>query len=218
MSYYYLHYFISIIAFLVIPITEKLPKEFEAKVIGIKDGDTIEVLYENKPIIIRLEHIDCPEKKQAYWQKAKQFTSDFCFGKEVKVISKGRFDRYRRLIAEIKYNDKILNKELVTNGYAIHFKKYSTDANYDTLESIAKKNNLGIWSQKPLRTSLDQEKKKTTCKKEVYICNSTASKTYHYTKECGGLKHCKDTIRTICKEKAEKQYGRLLCSYEKKKN
>ncbi|WP_299444083.1 thermonuclease family protein [uncultured Aquimarina sp.] len=216
MSYYYLHSFISIIAFLVIPITEKLPKEFEAKVIGIKDGDTIEVLYENEPVVIRLEHIDCPEKKQAYWQKAKQFTSDFCFGKKVQVISKGRFDRYRRLIAEIKYEDKILNKELVTNGYAIHFKKYSKDKSYASLEHIAKQNSIGIWSPKSLdNSSIDQEKKKTKCKKEVFICNSTASKKYHYTKDCGGLKHCKDTIRSICKSKAEKKFGRVLCSFEK---
>ncbi|WP_298539478.1 thermonuclease family protein [uncultured Aquimarina sp.] len=211
----YLHFFISIFALITISTSDKLPKEFEAKVIGVKDGDTIEVLYNNEPIIIRLEHIDCPEKKEAYWKRAKQFTSDFCFGKKVKVISKGKFDRYRRLIAEIKYNDKILNKELVANGYAIHFKKYSTDASYDSLESIAKQKNIGIWSQKSSINYLEQEKKKTKCKKEVFICNSTASKTYHYTKECGGLKHCKDSIRTICKEKAEKKFGRVLCGFEK---
>ncbi|WP_299311416.1 thermonuclease family protein [uncultured Aquimarina sp.] len=216
MSYYYLHSFISILVLLVSSPSVKLPKEFEAKVIGVKDGDTIEVLYENEPVVIRLEHIDCPEKKQAYWQKAKQFTSGFCFGKKVQVISKGRFDRYRRLIAEIKYKDKILNKELVTNGYAIHFKKYSKDETYASLENVAKQNNIGIWSQKLLdNSSIDQEKKKIKCKKEVFICNSTASKTYHYTKDCGGLKHCKDTIRTICKEKAEKKFGRLLCGFEK---
>ncbi len=39
--------------------------EFEGKVVGIKDGDTIEVLTaENRVEAIRLAHIDCPEKAQ----------------------------------------------------------------------------------------------------------------------------------------------------------
>ena len=63
-----------------------------------------------------------------------------------------------------------------------------------------------------------QKPKKVPCKEKVYICNSTASKTYHFSKECGGLKLCKDTIVSICKMKAEKKFGRLLCSYEKGKN
>ncbi|MBW1297017.1 thermonuclease family protein [Aquimarina litoralis] len=211
----YLRIIISFITLTAFTVVNKLPKQFEAKVIGIKDGDTIEVLYNNEPIVIRLEHIDCPEKKQDYWQKAKQFTSDFCFGKKVTVISKGRYDRYRRLIAEIKYKDKVLNKELVANGYAIHFKKYSTDVNYHALEIIAKQKNIGIWSKRSKDDNLDQEKKKTKCEVEVYICNSTNSQTYHYDKDCRGLSRCKDSIRKICKRKAEKQYGRVLCNYEK---
>ena len=55
------------------------PFDFVANVIGVKDGDTVEVLYNEVPIVIRLEHIDCPEKKQAFGAKAKQFTSDFIF-------------------------------------------------------------------------------------------------------------------------------------------
>lgn len=34
---------------------------FTAKVIRILDGDTMEVLYQDHPIKIRLAHIDCPE-------------------------------------------------------------------------------------------------------------------------------------------------------------
>ncbi|GAA3520986.1 thermonuclease family protein [Aquimarina addita] len=133
--------------FLSFSLVKNLPNEFTAKVIGVKDGDTIEVLYKKEPVIIRLEHIDCPEKKQAFGQKAKQFTADFCFGKKVKVISKGKFDRYRRLIAVVTYKDKILNKELVSNGYALHFKKYSKDTSYTILEEQAKLKKKGMWSQ-----------------------------------------------------------------------
>ncbi|GAA3520977.1 hypothetical protein GCM10022393_39130 [Aquimarina addita] len=58
--------------------------------------------------------------------------------------------------------------------------------------------------------------KKSICKNEVFICNSTGSKAYHYSKECKGLNRCNDTIKSICREKAEKKFGRLHCGYESK--
>ncbi len=145
----------------------KVPEKFFAKVIGIKDGDTIEVLYKKEPIIIRLAHIDCPEKKQPFGKKAKQFTSDFCFGKKVKVISKGKFDRYRRLIAVIEFKDQVLNKELVANGYALHFKKYSKDAIYSNLEQQARLYKKGMWSQEKLMEPWIFRKRKIVKKKKT---------------------------------------------------
>ena len=35
------------------------------KVIGIKDGDTIEILYNGRPLAVRLAHIDCPELRKS---------------------------------------------------------------------------------------------------------------------------------------------------------
>jgi micrococcal nuclease len=127
----------------------EIPNEFIAKVIGVKDGDTIEVLYEKNPIIIRFEHIDCPEKKQPFGKKAKQFVSDNIFGKNVRIISKGKTDRWKRLIAVVELeNGENLNKKLVQNGLAMHFKKYSKDNSYNLVEREAEKNKVGIWSQK----------------------------------------------------------------------
>ena len=52
-------------------------------------------------------------------------------------------DRYKRYIG-ICYLDKIdLNKWMVTNGYAIAYKKYSKK--YEIQEQYAKENKLGIW-------------------------------------------------------------------------
>ncbi len=127
----------------------KYPKEFQSKVIAIKDGDTIEVLYDNNPITIRLAHIDCPEikKHQPFGQAAKKFTSDLCFGQIVKVENNGEHDRYKRLIAVI-INDKNENvsKALVKEGLAWHYLKYSTDKSYDDLEAIARQSKIGLWA------------------------------------------------------------------------
>ena len=112
-----------------------------AKVIGVKDGDTIVLHFENKPITVRLEHIDCPEKNQPFGAKAKQFVSEFCFGKTVTLISNGRW------IGEIFYNNQNLGKELVRNGLAWHFKRYSKNQNYAELEIIARQKKIGLWQE-----------------------------------------------------------------------
>jgi endonuclease YncB( thermonuclease family) len=40
-----------------------------------------------------------------------------------------------------------VNKELVNNGLAWHFKKYSDNHEYAELEVIARNNLIGIWSK-----------------------------------------------------------------------
>lgn len=131
--------------------TEKLTnKTFSAQVIGISDGDTMEVLYEKNPLKIRLAHIDAPEKKgsQPFGNNAKQALSALCFGRYVTVIG-GRNDRYHRLIAVI-INDKNqnINKEMLKLGMAWHYKKYSQDADYAQLENQARRKRIGLWLDK----------------------------------------------------------------------
>lgn len=118
---------------------------YQAKIIGVKDGDTVEILYEKKSKTVRLAHIDAPEKNQPYGKKAKQTLSDFCFGKEVKVVIAGKPDRYGRWIAELFHNNQNLNKALVRQGLAWHFTKYSKSENYADLERIARKKKIGLW-------------------------------------------------------------------------
>jgi len=120
---------------------------FTAKVIHIMDGDTMEVLYQNHPVKIRLAHIDCPEKRghQPFGTKAKQALSDLCFRQMVTVQGQ-KYDRYKRLIAVV-INDKeqIINQEMIKQGMAWHFKKYSSDPLYAQLEITARKHKVGLW-------------------------------------------------------------------------
>jgi endonuclease YncB( thermonuclease family) len=116
------------------------------KVIAITDGDTFKLLT-NDSIVhrIRIANIDCPERKQPFSKRAKQFTSDAIFGKtiEVEILSK---DRYGRLIANVLYdNGLILNEELLKHGYAWHFLKYSKDKDLQKMEDDARNNRIGLW-------------------------------------------------------------------------
>ncbi|MGZ5193702.1 MAG: thermonuclease family protein [Kaistella sp.] len=123
-------------------------QKIAAKVVGVKDGDTFVVLHGKKEIVVRLEHIDAPEKNQPYGARAKQFASGFCFGKTVVVMGNGKKDRNGRWIGEIFYNNQNLGKELVRNGLAWHYKRYSKSANYADLEMAARKKNKGLWQDK----------------------------------------------------------------------
>jgi micrococcal nuclease len=118
------------------------------KVIGIKDGDTIDLLInDNTPQTIRFAHVDCPEKNQPFGKRAKQFVSDKCFGMYVSLIHNNKYDRNHRLIAEVILEDRTnLNKLLVENGLAWHYKKYSKDESYAELENLARQNQVGLWS------------------------------------------------------------------------
>lgn len=117
------------------------------KVIGIQDGDTITVLDENRmPLKIRLEGIDCPEMGQAFGKNAKQFVSDLCFDKMVRIDAKGK-DRYGRTLGWVYLEDgKCINLLLVENGLAWHFKKYSKDASLAEAEIEARIKKINIWS------------------------------------------------------------------------
>lgn len=138
----------------------KVPDNFLGKVVGVKDGDTIEVLFGGKSETVRLLDIDCPEKKQAFGTKAKQFTSDLCFGKEVKVVSSGKRDRYKRILGTVYIDNINLNEELVKAGFAWHFKRYSDKQEYANIENTARENKLGLWADENPIAPWDFRKKR----------------------------------------------------------
>ena len=120
--------------------------DLSGKVVKVVDGDTITLLTaEKKQIKVRLYGIDAPEKKQAFGEKSRNFLTERVGGRVVEVKKKG-VDRYKRLLAVIYFKGSDINAELVKNGYAWAFIKYSSD--YVALENLAKKNNTGLWRDK----------------------------------------------------------------------
>lgn len=115
------------------------------KVIKVLDGDTIDILYNNKPERIRFNGIDAPEKGMPYGQKAKQFVLDLAAQKIVSVNVTDT-DRYGRSIGDITLPDgKNLNREVVKAGYAWWYRQYSDDASLGALEAEAKAEGRGLW-------------------------------------------------------------------------
>lgn len=118
----------------------------KGRVVGVKDGDTVVVLDSlNHQTTLRLAEIDCPEKDQPFGTKAKQFTSDQIYRKQIKYVVTD-IDRYGRSIAKIFYDDnKYLSAELIKNGLAWQYKQYSTSVSLAKLEQEVRKYKIGLW-------------------------------------------------------------------------
>ena len=133
--------------FLFISLTTFSQTTFTAKVVGIKDGDTVVVLDSlNNQTTLRLAEVDTPEKSQAFGTKAKQFTSDQIYLKTIKYVVTDT-DRYGRSIAMIYYDtdNKYISAEIIKAGMGWHYKRYSTSKELATFEDNAKKNKIGLW-------------------------------------------------------------------------
>ena len=112
------------------------------KVVSIHDGDTITVLQNKQQIKVRLFGIDAPELKQPYGKKSKQFLANLIAGKVVEVEPKGK-DRYKRTLGIIHYKGQDINAQMVLNGYAWAYVKYSRI--YVDQEKTARENKRGLW-------------------------------------------------------------------------
>ena len=122
---------------------------FTGKVVGVTDGDTIKVFHNGKAEKIRLYGIDCPEKGQAFGNRAKQFTSQLVFGKEVTVKDYGLDNnRFERTLGEIVLPDgRVVNEELLRAGLAWWYRKYVPNrVDLAALEEEARTAKRGLWA------------------------------------------------------------------------
>ena len=114
----------------------------------VVDGDTIHI----GKTKIRLHGIDAPEMKQTCrtrkgeeqmcGQLAKQALQRLVKGQDVTCKGDTR-DRYKRLIAVCYVGPLDINERMVTDGWAIAYRKYSMD--YVRAETFAKSRREGLW-------------------------------------------------------------------------
>ena len=112
------------------------------KVVSIHDGDTITILQGKQQIKVRLFGIDAPELEQPYGKKSKQFLANLIAGEVVEVEPKGK-DRYKRTLGIIYFKGQDINAQMVLNGYAWAYVKYSRI--YVNQEKLARENKRGLW-------------------------------------------------------------------------
>ena len=117
----------------------------EGNVVKIADGDTLTLLTSsNEQVKIRLAGIDTPEKKQPFGNKAKQALANLAFQKQALVEVETK-DRYGRTVGVVFVDGLNVNAELVKQGMAWVYRKYTDDERLYTLESEAKQAKRGLW-------------------------------------------------------------------------
>lgn len=150
---------------------ERVSVKFEACV----DGDTIKVILDDKKTTVRFLAIDTPETvhpikgEQPFGKEASNYTCD-----KVKNAKKleieydegsTKTDKYNRALGWVFIDDTLLQKDLVSLGYAkvaYLYGDYKYTENLKKEESIAKSKKLGVWS---LEEEITTKKIEKTTKK-----------------------------------------------------
>lgn len=85
---------------------------YTASVEHVEDGDTFKTANE---IWIMLADIDCPEKSEPGYTRAKEALTDLILGKKVSYEPTGR-DTYNRVLAHVWVNDTYVNQYMRNHG------------------------------------------------------------------------------------------------------
>jgi len=136
-----------LLVFFCLSATSVFASNYTGRVVGIIDGDTLEVLHNHHAERIRLSGIDCPEKGQAYGKRAKEAASDLAFGKDVTIQTHGH-DKYKRTLGDVILPDGInVNQELVKQGWCWWYRRYAPgNTELEGLEKTARETKKGLWA------------------------------------------------------------------------
>ncbi|ECK6787647.1 thermonuclease family protein [Salmonella enterica] len=140
-------YSIYIVPLLVILFSGSLcAAEIQGTVNRVLDGDTIEILHDNKPVRVRLANIDAPEKKQAFGRWSTNQLKGLVAAQPV-TVTYTQTDRYGRIIGRVFTTNGIeANQFMVISGAAWVYERYNTDDELPALQLEAQKMKRGLWA------------------------------------------------------------------------
>lgn len=132
---------------LLVVIPSSAHADHSGEVISIIDGDTIEVLHEQKPERIRLNGIDCPEKVRHLARTPNRPHLIWCLAKKYNFIRVAK-DKHGRTIADVLLADgRNVNQELVKAGWCWWYREYAPkELALKQAEQEAKEAKRGLWS------------------------------------------------------------------------
>lgn len=128
------------------------------KVVKVVDGDTIDIMANDKKIRIRLIGIDTPEKNdkrkpvECFASEASKKLNDLISNKKVNLYNdstQANKDKYNRLLRYVVQNGKNINKTMLEDGYAYEYTynipyKYQTE--FKAAQQSAQAGSKGLWS------------------------------------------------------------------------
>lgn len=120
----------------------------------VHDGDTVTaVAADGREERIRLLGIDAPEYRQAHGREARAALKQKVRGQPVRLEPHGR-DQYDRLLGTLWIDQRNLNRELVAEGHAWVFDRFTPRADLQEAQQEARRDRRGLWATPdPLRPS-----------------------------------------------------------------
>ena len=126
---------------------------------SIYDGDTLRVIKGDEELKIRFCGIDAPEKKQNLGIESRDHLRSLAsIGNGELLLLPIEQDRYGRTVAEVYVRDSDstainLNVQMVRDGYAWHYERYSASCpirgEFAIAQEMAQDEGLGIWQGNP---------------------------------------------------------------------
>jgi endonuclease YncB( thermonuclease family) len=117
----------------------------------VLDGDSFQVRYDRSTKDIRLYGIDCPEYRQTGWTQAKKATQNLVRNRWVDIHPMD-VDRYGRTVALVRVEGRLLNADLVRNGWAWVSPRYCHAQplcrQLTAWQKQARQERRGIWREK----------------------------------------------------------------------
>jgi len=116
------------------------------RVVSVHDGDTLRAIDPQKvEHKVRLVGIDAPELGQPFGRVARDRLRELALRQQVAVQVHER-DRYGRDLATLEAGGQDLARQLVAEGLAWHFTRYSDDAGLAAAEAEARAAGRGLWA------------------------------------------------------------------------
>lgn len=133
------------------------PVQVVGECLYVYDGDTVLMDSAGKKVKIRLAGIDAPELSQEFGDKSRSLLSRLIEKKKISVSVTGE-DSYGRFIGTVFIDGLDINAVMLKNGAAWHYKDFDKSMEYAELESLARKERLGLWSSRSIMAPWEYRK------------------------------------------------------------
>ncbi|MEM9352856.1 MAG: thermonuclease family protein [Planctomycetota bacterium] len=122
----------------------KEPKVLTGKIVGVASGDTLTLLVDATPTVVRIAGVDAPELDQPYGNHAKRILTSRFAGK-VAVVTVEKRDADGIAVGGIKVGKQDIGLQMLRAGMAWHYKDEKDTAQLAKSEAAARKAKRGLW-------------------------------------------------------------------------